>query len=424
MKSILIRKPDKVLKGVLQLPASKSISNRLLIIQALTGDVVGGGGRTIMNLSDAADTVLLKRLLEVIRARPATRKVVELDAENAGTVLRFLTAYLSLQPGKWVLTGSDRMKQRPIGILADALVSLGARIDCLARPGYPPLLISGGTLKGGEVFIDSGVSSQFTSALLMIGPLLPGGLTLRLTGNTVSAPYAGMTVRLMQQAGASVIQDPSGITVQPGNYIPGTSRVEADWSSAAFWYEAAVFAGEVDLELTGLRPDSLQGDAILAEIYRHFGIRTEFTGNGARLTKIPFHTDRFSFDFTNHPDIAQAVMATCAGLGIGGRFEGVNSLQIKETDRLRALQNEFGKMGIQVSLGGEQDVISAAEILQQTPHFREGIAFESYGDHRTAMVVAPFALLADSVRISNPEVVVKSYPDFWGHLSSLGFILE
>lgn len=422
MKSIRIRKPDRILKGVLRLPASKSISNRLLIINSLTPGAGNAGVEAIENLSEAADTVLLKRLLDSIRTRPASRKVFELDAENAGTVLRFLTAYLALQPGKWVLTGSDRMKQRPVGILSDALIDLGARIDYLARPGYPPLLINGGGLKGGRVFVDSGVSSQFTSALLMIGPVLPDGITLRLTGKMVSAPYAAMTIRLMQQAGAEVTEDKSTLRVLPGSYRAGITSVEADWSSAAFWYEAAAFADDVDLELTGLRSDSIQGDAILPQIFSQFGVRTDFTGTGIRLTKIPCRTDRFSFDFTNYPDVAQAVIATCAGLGVSGRFEGVGSLQIKETDRLRALQNEMGKLGMQVSLGGEKDL--TAEIHPVRPRFRDGLVFESYGDHRTAMIMAPFALMTDSVRLSNPDVVAKSYPGFWKDLSDLGFIVD
>ena len=271
MKSILLSKPDKILKGSIPLPASKSISNRLLMIRALCGKDF-----TINNLSKAEDTLLLQHLLEIVLQGPGRKKVVELDTANAGTVMRFLTSFLSMIPGKWVLTGSERMKQRPIGVLADAMKHLGASIDFLAKPGYPPLLISGRELHGRELTIDAGVSSQFTTALLLVAPILPEGLILHLKGRPVSTPYAEMTTRLMQLFGAKVKQGKTRIHVKPGGYEPQEITVESDWSAAAFWYEAAVFAEEVDLELLGLRFESLQGDAILPVIYKNFGIKTEY----------------------------------------------------------------------------------------------------------------------------------------------------
>lgn len=416
MKSIVISKTDKSLKGSIVLPASKSISNRLLMIRALAGIDF-----TINNLSDAADTVLLQKLLDTIRQGSNRKKVVELDTANAGTVMRFLTSFLCLKTGKWVLTGSDRMKQRPVGILADAMKQLGASVDYLAKPGYPPLLITGGRLQGRELTIDSGVSSQFTTALLLVAPYLAGDLILHLKGNSVSTPYATMTIRLMQLFGSKIKEGKTRIHVRPGGYEPREITVESDWSSAAFWYEAAVLAEEVDLELVGLRFDSLQGDAILPGVFQNFGIRTEFTDHGVRLTKVNKKIDGFYFDFTDYPDIAQAVIATCAGIGIRGRFEGIRSLQIKETDRVRAMKNEIEKLGIQVAYFAEGDYINALEIKPSKHVFPAGLAFESYGDHRTAMTFAPFALKAGSVRIFNPEVVTKSYPAFWDHLRNVGF---
>ena len=416
MKSIVITKPDKTLKGSIRLPASKSISNRILIMNALSGKV-----KAVKNMSDSADTILLQRHLDNVLQGSFRKKVVEIDAANAGTVIRFLAAFLSLRPGKWVLTGSERMKQRPIGILADALVNLGASIDYLAKPGYPPLLISGHPLKGNEITIDPGTSSQFTSALLLIAPYLPSGLILRLKGKTVSSPYADMTIRLMQLFGSNVKQGKTRIHVRPGSYDCLEYTVESDWSAAAFWYEAAVFADDVDIELLGLQFESLQGDAILPAIYQNFGIRTEFTERGIRLTRVNKKIDGFYFDFTDFPDIAQAVIATCAGIGIRGRFEGVQSLKIKETDRLRAMKNEIEKLGINVAFFGERDLMTALEIKPVKPVFPEGLAFESYGDHRTAMSLAPFAFKTESLRLLNPDVVVKSYPRFWEHLRSVGF---
>ncbi|MCX6267236.1 MAG: 3-phosphoshikimate 1-carboxyvinyltransferase [Bacteroidetes bacterium] len=416
MNSIIISKPDKVLKGSIQLPSSKSISNRLLIMQALSGKKY-----KIDNLSEAEDTVLLQRLLEVILNCNAQNKVMELDTGNAGTAMRFLTSFLSMRQGKWVLTGSERMKQRPIGILAEAMNCLGASIDFLAKPGYPPLLIRGNELHGRELTIDSGISSQFTTALLLIAPYLPEGMILHLKGKTVSSPYAMMTIRLMQFMGAKIKIGKTRLHVSPGAYQFKDVDVESDWSSAAFWYELAVFSDDVDIELLGLQRDSLQGDAVLPVIYKNFGILTEFTDRGIRLTKVRKKIDGFYFDFTNFPDLAQAVIATCAGIGIRGRFEGVRSLQIKETDRLRALKNELEKLGIQVSFFGDGGHTDTLEIMPVKPSFPSGITFETYGDHRTAMALAPLVLKTGILKILNPDAVAKSYPYFWNHLKSVGF---
>ncbi|MCX6276824.1 MAG: 3-phosphoshikimate 1-carboxyvinyltransferase [Bacteroidetes bacterium] len=419
MKFITISKPDKTLKGSIMLPASKSISARLLMIQSLCNK-----NFSITNLSKSDDTVLLQRLLESVAKNKESKKVVELDAANAGTAMRFLTAYLSVTPGKWMLTGSDRMKQRPIGILTDALNNLGASIDYLGKPGYPPLLIEGCALSGKEVTIDPGVSSQFTSALSLIAPFLPNGLTLNLKGKLVSSPYMMMTVNLMQQYGIKVNIGKAKIQIKPGMYIPIDFNVESDWSAAAFWYEAAVFATEVDLILEGLQLESLQGDAVLPEVFQNFGIKTEYSSHAIRLTKVSKKIDGFFYDFSDNPDIAQPVIATCAGLGIRGRFEGIQSLLIKETDRIRAMKNELEKLNIRVITSGRPDDLPFFELKPSKPVFPEGLCFETYSDHRMAMTLAPFALKTNSLKIRNPDVVIKSYPDFWEHLKLLGFILQ
>lgn len=375
----------------------------------------------IKNLSEADDTILLHKLINDIHNRQERKHVPELDTANAGTVMRFLTAWLSMKPGKWVLSGSERMKQRPIGILAEALKQLGASIEYLAKPGYPPLLISGTEIGGREVTIDPGVSSQYTTALLLIAPYLSKGLILHLKGKKVSFPYVDMTIRLMQLFGAKVKAGKTRIHVHPGAYHPCEYTVESDWSAAAFWYEAAVFAEEVDLELKGLKFESLQGDSILPVIFQNFGIRTEFTDSGIRLTKVEKKIDGFYFDFTDCPDIAQSVIITCAGLGIRGRFEGLKSLQIKETDRLRALKNEIEKLGIQVVTSDKSDDMPAMEISAFKSVVQNGLTFETYGDHRMAMTLAPLAIKSGPVKILNPDVVVKSYPDFWEHMVTTGF---
>ena len=418
IKSIVIAKPDKILKGCIRLPASKSISNRLLMIRALSGNDF-----EIRNLSEAEDTVLLQKLIASVNAGIATNKPKELDAGMAGTVMRFLTAWLAIRDGKWVVTGSERMKQRPIGILVEALNYLGASIDYLAKPGYPPLLIRGTKLHSRELGVDAGVSSQFTTALLLIAPYLHDGLIINLKGKAVSSPYVKMTIKQMELSGARIKEGKTRISVKPGLYLPVDFTVEADWSAASFWYEAAVFAEDVDIELVGLQADSLQGDSVLPMVYQNFGIKTEFTTKGIRLTKIRRKIDGFYFDFTHCPDIAQSVIATCAGLGIRGRFEGLKSLQIKETDRLRAMKNEISKLGIAIELINEGDGNTAMEIKSSKGSFPPGLTFETYGDHRMAMAMAPLVLKTGTLKIMNPDVVVKSYPNYWKDLTSAGFDL-
>lgn len=377
----------------------------------------------IGNLSDADDTRLLEQLLHRIRSAAGGKMTTELDVDNAGTVMRFLTAYLSMLPGRWVLTGSERMKQRPIGILVEALRGLGAEIDYLGRLGFPPLLIEGKRLTGSEVTIDPGESSQYASAMLMIAPMLTHGLVLRFKGEAVSTPYMKMTVQLMKQFGIVLTAGKHLIRVKPGGYNPMDVRVEADWSAAAFWYEAAVFASEVDLILKGLTMKSLQGDSALSAIYENFGIRTTPVDDGVRLTRFRQKIDGFFYNFIDHPDIALPVIATCAALGIRGHFEGLQSLRIKETDRLRALKSELEKFGVRAEIPSREAVNSTLDIRPEKPKPAGGIAIETYQDHRMAMTFAPLALRFGSIRINNPDVVNKSYPAFWEHMQQTGFVI-
>ncbi len=418
VKTIIVEKDNRKLTGEITLPASKSISNRLMIIHALCG-----GDFMIRNLSRSDDTWLMIKALEMIRHPKRDGKVQEIDVNNAGTVLRFLTAYLSIHPGKWMVTGSERMKQRPVGILADALNTLGASIDYLGKPGYPPLLISGRQLTGDTVSVNPGVSSQFVSALLLIAPYLKNGLKIRLHGKWVSTPYVTMTIRLMEQCGARIKTGSRTIRVYAGKYNPPLITVEADWSAAAFWYEAAALADEVNITLNGLIADSLQGDAIVPDLFRNFGVMTEFIPDGVRLTKVPTRTDGFFYDFTDHPDLAQAIIATCAGLGIRGRFEGLKSLRIKETDRLRALIHELEKSGAPIRAVTPQTLSHAIDLDSHRLPLKPGICFETYSDHRMAMALAPLALKMSSLKVRNPDVVIKSYPDFWDHMRQFGFNL-
>ena len=418
MSIIRIKRKTGILKGSLQLPSSKSISNRLLIIRALSSRDF-----SIDRLSDADDTLLLQDLLSRIHGHQNPSLMTEINTANAGTVMRFLSAYLSMVPGKWILSGSERMKERPIGILVDGLKSLGAKIDYLSELGFPPVMIHGTSLKGREIIVDAGISSQFVSALLLIGPRIPGGLTLHLSGTAVSFPYVDMTIRLMKYFGVNVMMERSRIIVPEAEYIPRDYTVESDWSAAAFLYEAAALAGEADLFLEGLRKDSLQGDAVIAEIFKLFNVVTEYTETGVRITKTkePVRKDTLRFNFFDHPDIAPAVMTTCAVLGLHGSFSGLKNLQLKESERITALKTEYEKLGIHVETFNTGKTISSVEIPAAILHIPPGLQINSYGDHRMAMTFAPVAIRAGNISIENPEVVTKSYPGFWNDLRSIGF---
>jgi len=437
MKICTVYKDDRIVNGMVLLPASKSISNRLLIIRALSEK-----GFRIANLSAADDTALLAQHLDTIKHIAKGSSDCTIDTHNAGTVMRFLTAYLAGKPGRWTLVGTDRMHERPIAPLVEALTGLGADIEYLASPGYPPLRIEGKKLNGGVLDIDASVSSQFVSALLMIAPSLPGGLELRLARKPVSLPYIQMTISLMQACGIQVIQRRHSIVVKPGEYKGKRFSVEADWSSAAFWYEAVALADQAELYLPGLQQQSLQGDAIVAEIFRQLGVESHFDKHGLLLSKdlttshrspvtchrspvtshrSPVTGHLFTFDFTEYPDIAPAVITTCAALGIHSAFQGLKGLNIKETNRIAALTNELRKVGLilEVTEGGDR-----VDLVKGNPgllNHHANMVLESYDDHRMAMTFAPLALKLGSIRIASPDVVSKSYPGFWEEMKQVGF---
>ncbi len=411
--------PGTSLKGHIELTGSKSIANRALIIRALTD-----GDFPIHRLAAADDTVRLEKLL-------ASEDEV-LDAGPAGTTFRFLTGYLSRRPGHQVLTGSQRMKERPIGILVEALRELGADIEYTENEGYPPLRIGQSALdQTSELTIAADTSSQYISSLLMLAPTLPKGLRLSLEGNIVSVPYIKMTLSLMAYFGVESRWEGQTIIVEPQAYQAREFTVEADWSAASYYYGIAALAPEADLQIDGLFAESVQGDSVVAELYERFGVRTTFNDAGLQIVKpadaaVP---PLFEQDFVDCPDIAQTLMATCAGLGVQALYSGLQTLFIKETDRVKAMQTELGKLGI--ALYKIPAHMSGAAEGQQ--YFgQEGKAdfsasgtpvFMTYHDHRMAMALAPLALL-HPVRIENPEVVGKSYPDFYTDFGKLGFRTE
>ncbi len=394
------------LYATVQLPASKSISNRALILHALSG-----GSTRPENLSDCDDTQVM------IRALDHMPDVIDIHA--AGTAMRFLTAYLCVTPGTHTITGTERMQQRPIRILVDALRTLGARIDYAGNEGFPPLCINGTQLTGSEIELAGNVSSQYISALLMIGAVLPVGLKLRLTGNIISRPYINLTLQLMHDFGAQAgWTSESSIDVTPGGYRDTPFRVESDWSAASYWYQMTALAtGSPEVELLGLFANSAQGDSRGAELFARLGVQTEYTPQGVKLRKQGHPVVRLDEDLVDIPDLAQTFVVTCCLLDVPFRFTGLQSLKIKETDRICALITELRKLGYVVH--AEQDSILWWD-GERCPA-DEQPSIDTYEDHRMAMAFAPACLVCPSIRINEPQVVSKSYPRYWDDLQAAGF---
>ena len=393
------------IKATIQLPASKSISNRALIINALAES-----NCTPNNLSDCDDTrVMIKAL---------TQDEETIDIMAAGTAMRFLTAYLSVTPGERIITGTARMQQRPIQILVNALRELGAEISYTNNEGFPPLHIKGVELKGNEITLKGNVSSQYISALLMIGPALKNGLTLHLSGEIISRPYINLTLQLMQDFGAKAAwtsSDSISVAPQPYTSIPFT--VESDWSAASYWYQIAALSPKTEIELLGLFRNSYQGDSRGAEVFSRLGITTEFTTKGVKLKKTGKAPERLEEDFIDIPDLTQTFVVTCALMNIPFRFTGLQSLKIKETDRIAALKNELKKLGYVIKEENDSVLMWNGERCEpeETP------VIATYEDHRMAMAFAPAIISHPTMQIADPQVVTKSYPGYWKDLKQAGF---
>ncbi|MDG1476502.1 MAG: 3-phosphoshikimate 1-carboxyvinyltransferase [Vicingaceae bacterium] len=427
--SITLSHPNGILKGEIYLTSSKSESNRALIIQALCDDDF-----EIENLSISNDTKVLQKVLseslrlETVCADNEQAKVSDKTADNyqrtlsvglAGTAMRFLTAYLSIQDKEVVLTGAQRMKERPIKVLVEVLKELGANISYKENEGFPPLNIIGRSLIGGKVIIDGGISSQYISSLLMIAPKLEKGLVISFEGEIISKPYINMTIEMMRYFGAAVNWEENSIVVKPGKYKANNFKVEADWSAASYWYSMVALAKEADITLHGLKKESLQGDAVVQDIYKFLGVKTEFVKGGIRLTKSSeFEIENLEVDFIDYPDIAQTFAVTCAALNVKAKLTGLKTLRIKETDRIAALQIELTKLGYSVEV--DKDDILINKIVSVPAEFTQPV--KTYDDHRMAMTFAPLSLL-NEITIEDENVVGKSYPNFWKDLEKVDFVL-
>ena len=407
----------KALNQTIKLPASKSISNRAMIIHALSGSNVLPN-----NLSDCDDT---KVIIQALQNNP-----YEINIKAAGTAMRFMTAFLATRNGEeHVITGTERMKHRPIGVLVDALRHLGADITYIGEEGFPPLRIKGRKLEGGLLEVPGNISSQYVSALLMIGPMLSNGLTLRLKGDIISRPYIDLTLCMMREFGAIADwSDYETITVQAQRYKERSYYIESDWSAASYWYEMIALSKEADDEvrLEGLMDGSKQGDSSVRYIFSLLGVKTTFdtTEEGVPTTVTLRHSGRcvprLEYDFINSPDLAQTFVVCCCMLGVRFHFRGLSTLKIKETDRIEALKTEMHKLGFVLHDVNNSELYWDGERCEP----QQDAAIDTYEDHRMALAFAPAVFRLDHLCINNPQVVSKSYPSYWEDLIKAGFALS
>ncbi|MDX1363966.1 MAG: 3-phosphoshikimate 1-carboxyvinyltransferase [Arenibacter latericius] len=404
MKLYLSAPSSSLLKATVKITGSKSESNRLLLLQALYPTI------SIENLSNSDDAEVMEKGLQIENGI--------VDIHHAGTAMRFLTAYFASQENKEViLTGSKRMTERPIKVLVDALKELGADISYENNEGYPPIKVKGKKIVKNKVSLPANISSQYISALLLVAPSLENGIELELVGKITSVPYIKMTLGLLSQIGVESSFEGNTIKVLPQESIPSSTQVvESDWSSASYFYSIVSLCDVgTEITLSSYRKDSLQGDSVLADIYTNFGVETTFNGHEVILRKTTAVANKeIEIDLANAPDIAQTIVVSCFGLGIGCHLTGLHTLKIKETDRLEALKTELTKLGAPIS------VTDKTLTLKSSNQINKNIAIDTYNDHRMAMAFAPLALKT-SLFINDAEVVSKSYPDFWKDMENLNF---
>jgi 3-phosphoshikimate 1-carboxyvinyltransferase len=423
--NIILTKKSKTVNGTVQLTGSKSECNRALVIEALSNGKV-----KVENVSDAADTVTLAGILRKSAVgskqlaladtapSPLERTGVRLiNIGPAGTAMRFLTAYYAIGDQEIILTGSERMKQRPIGILVDALRSLGAHIEFEEKEGYPPVKLKGSfEQQTNKISIKGNISSQYITALLLIAAKLPLGLELHIEGELTSRPYVEMTLAMLRQANIQYTWEDNIISIPHQEFAPASLHIEPDWSAASYWYAIAALSDQAELFLPGLTSYSLQGDSVITELMANFGITSQFKDGGVHLTKEPKPIFRKIFDLKECPDLAQTIIVVCAALGHDASFTGLETLKIKETDRILALQTELAKIGVKLIEKGQVYKLDCSE--KQIP---QRMFVNTYDDHRMAMAFAPLATLIPELEIEDADVVEKSYPAFWKDLQSVGF---
>lgn len=417
MAGIKLELPEHTsLSGEINLEYSKSESNRVLMIRHLSSKTF-----EIKNLSGSEDTLLLNQILESDATNADRQTEMIYNVNHAGTAMRFLCAYFANENGKYVLTGSDRMQQRPIHPLVNALRQLGADITYVKREGFPPLQITGKNLEGGLVEIDADVSSQYITALMLVAPALPQGLKIVLKGKPVSTSYTLMTARIMEKFGIHVKINQNEIAIPHGSYRLNKASnylIEADWSAASYFYALASLNPGTEFFLNGLFKNSVQPDAIVVKLFERFGVRTEFVDAGVKINSVSQASPEFfEFDFTLCPDLTQTMAVLCAAKKIPSKFTGVSTLRIKETDRVQALKNELHQFNIDLEISDEHSFL----IHPENANFDlQNISIKTYGDHRMAMSFTILCSVCKHIEIEDQEVVNKSFPDFWNQLSKCG----
>jgi len=412
-KLLLSAKENLQLKGEINLTGSKSESNRALILQYLYPDKI-----TVNNLSEADDTTTLQNILKSIKR---TQDFQTIDVGPAGTAMRFLTAFLSVCEGNFILTGSERMQQRPIGPLVDALKDLGAEIGYGKNVHFPPLIIRGKKGLGGkEIHIDGSVSSQYLSACLLIAAILPNGIKMVIENELTSRPYLKMTLDMLAKVGIDHHWENNVIDISPQTASVTEIYIEPDWSAASYWYSLVALSADGEIFLKGLKRKSLQGDIAIVEIMESLGVKSEFDDLGVTISKTEKSTKEELFiDFKECPDLAQTVIVCAAALGQDLKMTGLETLKIKETNRVLALQNELAQFNVSISQEGQSYYLKSSAF--KCPEYA---VVKTYEDHRMAMAFAPLVLKCGIIMIEDPEVTGKSYPDFWKHLSAKGISLD
>ncbi len=400
--------------GVVNLPASKSISNRALIMNALS---FSSEEDSLSNVARCDDTDVM------IQALSSSEEIINIGA--AGTAMRFLTAYFAMNSGRnLILDGSERMRQRPISILVDALRSVGADIEYVTKEGYPPIAICGKDLTGGVIKLAGDVSSQYISAIMMISPLLEGGVRIELEGHIISTPYIQMTISLMRQFGAVAQFKDNIITIEQGGYSMGVFSVESDWSAASYWYQLVSLIPNSTVKLPRLAKDSVQGDSMVAEYFKLLGVDSKYLSDGVIISNTDNYTTptELRLNLVNQPDLAQTIIVTAALKGIAFHISGLSTLKIKETDRIEALRTELLKLGYIIEVTDDFSMVWDGQKIEIDNN--QPIEIDTYDDHRMAMAFAASATLFPNIVIKECEVVSKSYPQFWNNLAQMGFMID
>ena len=404
----LIKAPSK-LTGKVNLTASKSISNRVLIAKYL-----GELKTEIINLSEAKDTLLLENILEEFKSKDT------IFCENAGTTIRFLTSFLAIQKGNWKLTGSERMLKRPINDLVSSLNGIGAEISYGGNIGFPPLMIEGKKLQKNHISISGAISSQYISSLLLIAPCLEKGLTIEIIEPLLSKPYVEMTLEIMKEMGVESSWDGNMISVKNQAYKSDSYTVENDWSGASFWYSFVALSEKGSIEIPYLKSESSQGDSTLSELYTALGVETTFRKNSISIKQNLQHSNKeFKFDLRHYPDLALPIAVTCVGLGIKCYLTGLESLKHKECDRLHCLKKELEKFNIISQVNDNSILIEGSQTLKKCSSI-----IDTHKDHRIAMSLAPLVMKINHITFDDENVVNKSYPKFWKDMEDLSFDLK